>query len=393
MRREFLRRKQLFSVIAALFVSLVILEVGSLFVLKSYMYIKMKAVGYVLDLDLYEQKIGDDLWGLRPGSYTLKDIWQDKRTKGHKIGERLCEELAKDYKEDETVLYVNKFGFRGKDPEEKTKREGIIRILIIGDSCTFGLIGRENNYPEVARNILKKVNNNVELINAGVEGYSTREVLKRLDYFLEFSPDIVCIYIGWNDIYTAISSGKVCPVYISYLRYSSFYTLLNKIANKLYSHRDISYQIPGVKDGKYFSVERLSIYPFWAENYLEILERLKKGGVKKIVLITLPHIFSYGKIPSDDVLSLSHLPHPNAYRLVETVRLYNDFIREVALKEGAALFDLDVLVNSRLSEKQRYFIDTLHPNPQLHRLIGGWLASFLIRDKLLVEHELVEKVN
>jgi len=73
---------------------------------------------------------------------------------------------------------------------------------MIGDSCTFGLIVAESfTDPVATESALRGTGQDVEVINAGVEGYSTFNVLKRIDYDLSFDPNIVTIYLGWNAIF------------------------------------------------------------------------------------------------------------------------------------------------------------------------------------------------
>ena len=75
----------------------------------------------------------------------------------------------------------------------------------MGDSITFGY-GLDNNYsyPYLLEDYLsqKMPFNNVEVINAGVPGYSSRQGIVWLDKELEeFNPDILIVQFGFNDAY------------------------------------------------------------------------------------------------------------------------------------------------------------------------------------------------
>jgi lysophospholipase L1-like esterase len=81
-------------------------------------------------------------------------------------------------------------------PRERTP--GTIRIAAVGDSCTqFG----EPPYPAVLREPLAdRLGKPVEVLNAGVAGYSTEQGKRRLEHDVSpYRPDVVLLYFGWND--------------------------------------------------------------------------------------------------------------------------------------------------------------------------------------------------
>src|SRR5881409_1716588 len=94
----------------------------------------------------------------------------------------------------ESSIRVNQDGLRGAEIDRPKRRP---RIMMIGDSCIFGLIVAESfTYPAATQVELQEMGQDVEVINAGVEGYSPFNVLKRINYDLSFDPDIVTIYLG-----------------------------------------------------------------------------------------------------------------------------------------------------------------------------------------------------
>jgi lysophospholipase L1-like esterase len=90
-------------------------------------------------------------------------------------------------------------------PVLPVERRDRLRVACLGDSCTQ--LGSPP-YPDVLRDVLsERCGKEVEVLNAGVIGYSTYQGLARLEQdVLPYRPDIVTIYFGWNDhgsIYTA----------------------------------------------------------------------------------------------------------------------------------------------------------------------------------------------
>jgi len=102
---------------------------------------------------------------------------------------------------------INSDGLRGAEISRE-KPEGTIRIVCIGDSGTFGVwfgvrSGRHwDSYPEELGWILKESGyRNVEVINAGVVGYTSSHTLRQLmTKVLKLKPDILIARTGFNDI-------------------------------------------------------------------------------------------------------------------------------------------------------------------------------------------------
>lgn len=96
---------------------------------------------------------------------------------------------------------VNNCGFTGTRLTHIEKEPGIKRIICVGGSTTESSYKTANNtYPELLQRILGE---KYEVINAGVPGYTTAEILIYLELkLLDFKPDIVVIYTGANDAST-----------------------------------------------------------------------------------------------------------------------------------------------------------------------------------------------
>ncbi len=98
--------------------------------------------------------------------------------------------------------YINKLGYRGRDFDIE-KKPGTIRIMIYGGSSVFDLVVSENeDWPHKIEQFFHQDGmKNVEVINAGIPGHSSFDVVGRL--FTEghnFKPDYVIMYAAWNDV-------------------------------------------------------------------------------------------------------------------------------------------------------------------------------------------------
>ena len=104
---------------------------------------------------------------------------------------------------------INSHGFRGPEiPPVKT--DGVRRIVCLGDSGTFGIWGdgtadepriQPHGYPHYLARIARSHRDDaVEVINAGVIGYSSSHGLRQLvTQLLPLDPDIVTVRFAFND--------------------------------------------------------------------------------------------------------------------------------------------------------------------------------------------------
>lgn len=102
-----------------------------------------------------------------------------------------------------STININSFGFRGDEITIEKSNE-IIRIFMVGGSTTFGAgaTSDDNTIPVLLQQKLEKSNpmKNIEVINAGIPfADSFRETYLIKNKILQFQPDIIIIYDGWND--------------------------------------------------------------------------------------------------------------------------------------------------------------------------------------------------
>lgn len=102
---------------------------------------------------------------------------------------------------------TNSFGIRG--PEiAATKSADDFRIVVLGGSSVFGyLVADGLDSCQVMSDLIKKDGvENVDVLNAGVPGYNMRQCRLRFESDLvALEPDIVLLYLGWNDSKFVIS--------------------------------------------------------------------------------------------------------------------------------------------------------------------------------------------
>jgi lysophospholipase L1-like esterase len=117
----------------------------------------------------------------------------------------LCYVLNPDYIDPLGKTNHNKLGFRGKDV--KINKGDKYRIVTLGASTTYTTKVQVDSltYPSRLERILNDSipNLDIEVINAGVGGYTTWETLLSFQLkVLELNPDMIIVYHAINDLHT-----------------------------------------------------------------------------------------------------------------------------------------------------------------------------------------------
>ena len=105
---------------------------------------------------------------------------------------------------------INSKGFVGPEFDDQPV-SGVYRIMAVGDSCTFGTGRWKVSYPGVLQQLLDERSKprRFEVINAGIEGYNSTFALDRVrDELLRYRPNLMVVYVGWNDLMKTDPSGE-----------------------------------------------------------------------------------------------------------------------------------------------------------------------------------------
>ena len=133
--------------------------------------------------------------------------------------------------------------------QERLYREN---LTLIGDSITHG--NSSANYVKIIQERIKEKGLKYDVINAGINGNTTTDILARIDTIIKCKPNFATILIGTNDAKNSFNNGI-------------------KIKNDAKRIQKLE--------------EDLNIY---RKNLISIIERLKKDTNAKIALISIPPI-------------------------------------------------------------------------------------------------------
>jgi len=339
----------------------------------------MLRAGLLLDPYEIPSPQGGYHWVLKPNfAATIESLSEGKWNDGKEIGAKALQKIIEQSDANatpENLLTVNSDGFKGSEIDVSHSR---VRILTIGDSCTFG--NGNQDYPRYLQKYLNKDMPRVEVINAGVEGYSSRNVNLEMDKYLKLKPEIVTIYLGWNSLYSDNPYESVIFENIRTLHYLSKITYMIRkfsVSEQEYAMEMYSRNLKPDKNGA--DVRKLDDYsPAFLWRLEKIIAQFQDAGTR-VILLTLPGLFSMNETPSPFALKAGHLPEytHNPYVLAKLTERYNEALKRLAQDKGVDVVDMALWSETALQPKEKYFSDSVHMTSGGMELIGEYLAKEL----------------
>lgn len=277
---------------------------------------------------------------------------------------------------------INSRGFVGPDFDEK-KSPGTYRIFALGDSCTFGG-DWDMSYAVFLSQELNTSAQRYEVINAGIEGYNSEYALGRLrEDILKYEPDLVTIYIGWNDLMknnpsSMSSTGQV--------------TWLGKVLNKSYLYKGLSkvmfFQLRPMLISPSLTGEESEYHVFdefvpstYEQNVSAMINLLRERNVR-VLLMTRPTVLRRNMTADDIRNEHVFFPFfPEAYSVPRFLSLhgaYNKSIHRLGERFQVPVVDLDAIFNGK--DKPSLFWDTMHPSKAGHESIASILAPRILEE-------------
>jgi lysophospholipase L1-like esterase len=334
---------------------------------------KFVATANLNDYEMLDSK-DRKLWRLRPGyTQTFEQAIVAKQSSGRDLGvEYLKQTAAKlGIRRQDIIFRINQDGLKGPELDKSHSR---LRILTLGDSCTFGSLFDAWSYPRVLERELGQLGWNVEVVNGGVQGYSPKQVLARIEEFKALKPQITTVYIGWNAIFSFDAPPN---------RGLTFYTpwLVRTAYARLFPHRSalFLYNRPRYADKNDPELKQLDGYvpPFIKD--VELIARQMQNSGSTVVLVTLPGLYTTKEEPSARSLQIGHLPEftNNPYVLARMADEYNSALKRFARQNELQVIDLAEWSDSAFRPRDAYFFDSVHLYAEGEQLVGKYMAQLL----------------
>lgn len=282
---------------------------------------------------------------------------------------------------------INSLGFRGPG-FTKAKPEGVSRIVCLGDSGTFGVrrttlseesekvvMRLDNDYPgKLAQLLHVKGPANVEVVNAGVIGYTSSHGLRLLNTeILDLHPDIITIRFGFNDHLLAwnrsLVPGELANPVMRGLHYYFLHWKMTHVLLRVYQYAWARH--PEWNEGPWVSVKRFEA------NLHRFAEVGRKKGIHVLFLDYPLRPLSWGKkIPSRHVV-IRRSGQKDLKELYQVHERYRQAIRKVSREEHIPLLETAEQLHG-LDPHGYGDLDFAHPNHHGSREIAR-----LLREKLI----------
>ena len=377
--RQPIRRGALYAVLIA-FVGLTLLGIAELgarlaFRFKHYLSAPVDPHSYALNPYEMVDPREPRNWILRPSTtWSIKDLGG----RGAVLSDAQLEKAARQHSIglDDTIFTVNRDGFKGP---ELNKAHDKVRVLTLGDSCTFGSLVDRFSYPRTMETRLRMQGADTEVVNGGVKGYTPWNILLRMNDFKELKPEIVTIYAGWNGIYTFEAIGAQRWLQSPLL----FEVAWNRLYTKVVGQRNAAlaaYQKEKRPDRLSIRLDDSGEYRPGFLEQVELIVREMQSIGSLVVLMTLPGLYSMDEWPNEHALEIGHLPvyTDNPFVLAKVTQRYNDALRKLAARNKLALIDLEDWANRTLKPRDAYFVDSVHLTDEGQQMIGNYVASKLL---------------
>ena len=192
------------------------------------------------------------------------------------------------------TININSLGFRG-DEFSKIKPDRTYRIFMLGSSPMFGYgaTSDETTIPGFTQKFLDKTDFgfDIEVINSGVQAADSSKELKLVKQkLITFSPDLIIIYDGWNDLRSNISPNELKENWESACEIgnkNNFDTIISiqpiaGFGNKKLTQQESEYAKMGESYSKKPLIESLSVYQEYAKNLSEIKTCTKTIDLREV---------------------------------------------------------------------------------------------------------------
>lgn len=245
------------------------------------------------------------------------------------------------------------------------KNSGILRVIVIGDSLTYGYgVGEKDVYPQLIENELKK-QYEIEVINLGVSGMQSEDILKILREFLpKLSPDLIVYGVCLNDF---LPSG------------------MSQYGNNMV------YQFPLPEEVKTYFLKKTVIGEFFQDSYNKLL--ITMGIRNDFYTDILENFDSYQTRFARDVRNMNNLVLTNGLPSITTMVLHRDpslnsQAHKITIAAEKHLRDAGMDVVPTMEYFKRYDGqgESLkvskwegHPNEKAHKIFAEMLVTHLLK--------------
>ena len=297
----------------------------------------------------------------------------------------------------------NSLGFRG-DEIARQKPDGVYRIVAVGGSTTYSMgvvLDYTQSYPHQMGEYLRSLGyDQVEVINAGVGGYSSYQSLLNIQFrVLPLQPDLIVLYQGYNDIHTRFiypyanylgdNSGHIAPYIADTVmppiwEYSTALRILGIHAGLTQSHLAVDWHRHSPAQSSHKDAFQrqwsLGVYPSGIFAEVSAMEMLRQNPPIHFER-NLGSMIAMSRFHNVETLLLTFVtstafdfPVVASDEYIFALAQHNDITRQLAASAGVALLDLENV----FPDQPQLFTDGRHMTPEGNRVRARLIGDFII---------------
>ena len=281
-------------------------------------------------------------------------------------------------------IRINSHGHHDDEfPSQKPRGE--LRILCLGDSVTMGHgVTREETYANQLESILSRSSldfASYQVINAGVQGYTTFQELEVLRRSLIFEPDLITVGFVMNDVTEPLVVDRNFGG--TGFDYHEIFQTTSKVANYLLNQTGfgrfagkVQYWLIGgpveARLQEMYNVEKM-VKANWINND----EKIKQSWT--VVLKDLGEIY---QVAESKGIAVTLLIFPYTFQLYDPAMQWpQQLLTTHAQRYGVHIIDFTKVFEDKLAPEHRkvgeYFIDEDHLTVEGHKIVAEVLSLYL----------------
>lgn len=287
---------------------------------------------------------------------------------------------------------MNNFGFRNDRDISKEKPDGTYRIIVIGGSGAWGTGASSNNtvWTSVVEDLLRKERCNVEVLNAGCAGYISFQELMYLQFkLLEFSPDMIIVFDGYNDVYmsslygTAGYTANVSPYYDVEKQFNTE-PLIFQIGGLIKQRSNLFRLARRIREKIMYESGR-PMFPFvgvnergieaYFSNVKSMADIFRGRGIQGIFLLQ-PYIAASKKDLSPDEVQMLNKARRESEVVMDAYETLRSRYRDFAARERIVYHDLTDIFDS-IDGSETVWYDHVHLNDLGHRTLANRVKDII----------------
>ena len=246
-------------------------------------------------------------------------------------------------------VHINSFGFRSPEiPREKPA--GRLRIAFIGGSTTYcaEVSSDQMTWPYLVVAAIKSrlPDLDIDFINAGVPGYTTRNLKRYLERKVaHFQPDVIVIYEATNDLslnsfILAKEQGVTTHSQEQSMGWFAHHSMLVYLAEKNWLVLRQQHPLFGSEAPLKVVIDQARLDDMYRRDLTALVEASKKVADLVVTVTFAPRLRanqSPEELRAAAITSLYYMPYMAPEAILEGFQHYNDVMRSVAVEEDTIL--------------------------------------------------------